>query len=87
MRTKDFLSILENTFAAWNRHEAPRLGAALAFYTILSLSPLIIIIVTFAGPIFSRSTAQAHILSQVQVMIGPEGGRPWLGRDWHFLPP
>jgi membrane protein len=75
MRTKDFLSILENTFAAWNRHEAPRLGAALAFYTILSLSPLIIIIVAFAGLIFSRSTAQAHILSQVQVMIGPEGGK------------
>jgi membrane protein len=75
MSSRDFLSIIKATFAAWNRHEAPRLGAALAFYTILSLSPLVIIVVALAGLIFSRSTAQAHMLSQVQAMIGPEGGK------------
>jgi membrane protein len=75
MRVKEVLPILKTTFAAWNRHEAPRLGAALAFYTILSLSPLVIFVVALAGLIFSRSTAQAHILSQVQGMIGPVGGK------------
>jgi membrane protein len=75
MSAKDFLSIFKMTFAAWNKHEAPRLGAALAFYTILSLSPLVIIVVALAGLIFSRSTAQAHVLSQVQGMIGLEGGK------------
>jgi membrane protein len=75
MSTKDLLSILKTTVAAWNKHEAPRLGAALAFYTILSLSPLVIIVVALAGVIFNRSTAQAHILSQVQGMIGVEGGK------------
>jgi membrane protein len=75
MSTKDLISIVKATFAAWNRHEAPRLGAALAFYTILSLSPLVIIVVALAGLVFSRSTAQAHILSQVQGMIGQDGGK------------
>jgi membrane protein len=75
MRAKDFLSILKTTFGAWNRHEAPRLGAALAFYTILSLSPLVIIVVAVGGLLFSRSTAQMHILNEVQGMIGPEGGK------------
>jgi membrane protein len=75
MSTKDLVSIFKTTFVAWNAHEAPRLGAALAFYTILSLSPLVIIVVALAALIFSRSTAQAHILSQVQGMIGPEGGK------------
>ncbi len=75
MSTKDVFSILKKTIAAWNRHEAPRLGAALAFYTILSLSPLVIIVVALAGLIFSRSTAQAHMLGDVQGMIGPEGGK------------
>jgi membrane protein len=75
MSAKTLLQILRTTFANWNRHEAPRLGAALAFYTILSLSPLVIIVVALGGLIFSRSTAQAHILSQVQGMIGPDGGR------------
>ena len=37
MRAKELLSILKTTFASWNRHEAPRLGASLAFYTILGL--------------------------------------------------
>jgi membrane protein len=74
MGTKSIISILKTTFAAFNKHEAPRLGAALAFYTILSLSPLVIIVVAVAGLIFSRSTAQAHVLSQVQGMIGPAGG-------------
>jgi membrane protein len=75
MSTKDFLWILKTAFAAWNRHEAPRLGAALAFYTILTLSPLVIIVVALAGLIFSHSTARAHIVGQVQAMIGPEGGK------------
>jgi membrane protein len=75
MRAKDVLSILKTTFVAWNKHEAPRLGASLAFYTILSLSPLVIIVVALGGFIFSRSTAQTHILSEVQGMIGPDGGK------------
>jgi membrane protein len=75
MSAKDLLSIVKTTFTAWNKHEAPRLGASLAFYTILSLSPLVIIVVAVGGLIFSRSTAETHILSQVQGMIGPDGGK------------
>jgi membrane protein len=75
MYIKAAFALLKETFSAWNTHEAPRLGAALAFYTILSLSPLVIIVVALAGLIFSRSTAQAHILSQVQGMIGSEGAK------------
>jgi membrane protein len=75
MSAKTLFQIFKMTFASWSRHEAPRLGAALAFYTILSLSPLVIIVLALAGLIFSRSTAQAHILSQVRGMIGPDGGK------------
>jgi membrane protein len=75
MSAKTLFQIFKMTFASWSRHEAPRLGAALAFYTILSLSPLVIIVLALAGLIFSRSTAQAHILSEVQGMIGPDGGK------------
>jgi membrane protein len=75
MCAKELLPIFKTTFASWNRHEAPRLGASLAFYTILSLSPLVIIVLAFGGLIFSRSTAETHILSQVQAMIGPDGGK------------
>ena len=75
MSIRNLLSVLKTTFAAWNRHEAPRLGAGLAFYTILSLSPLVIIVLALAGLVFSRSVAQAHILGQVQAMIGLQGSK------------
>jgi membrane protein len=75
MSAKKLLSIFKATFLGWNRHEAPRLGAALAFYTILSLSPLLILAVSLAGFLFSRSAAQAHIVSEIQGTIGSEGGK------------
>ena len=75
MRIRELFPVLKTTFSNWNDHNAPRLGAALAFYTILSLSPLVILAVALAGLIFSRSTAQAHILAEVQGLIGADGGK------------
>jgi membrane protein len=51
----------------------PGLGATLAFYTILSISPLVILVVALVSLVFDRSSAQAHLLSQVQALIGPHG--------------
>jgi membrane protein len=75
MNVRTLLPILKTTFNSWNTHDAPRLGAALAFYTILSLSPLVILVLAFAGLVFDRSTAQTQFLSQVQAMIGADGAR------------
>lgn len=66
-------SILRHTFLAWNAHDAPRLGAALAFYTILSLAPLVILTVAVVAIVFGHSTAQDQILEQVRELIGPQG--------------
>lgn len=66
-------SLLRNTFESWSLHEAPRLGAALAFYTILSLAPLMILTVSLAAVVFGFPSAQSHILSQVQSMLGDAG--------------
>jgi len=49
MNYKTIWSVLRETFDAWNEHEAPRLGPALAFYTILSLAPLVILAIAIAG--------------------------------------
>jgi hypothetical protein len=56
-------------------HNAPRLGAALAYYTILLCRPLFMMAIRFAGLVFSRSTGQAHIGTDVQTMIGPTAQR------------
>ncbi len=73
MSFKNLGTTLRTTASAWSDHEAPRLGAALAFYTILSLAPLVILTVALVALVFGRSAAQGHILSQVQEMIGKSG--------------
>lgn len=64
---------LTQTFSGWSKHEAPRLGAALAFYTILSLAPLVILAVAVIAFVFNRSTAQDRLLTQAGTVIGQQG--------------
>ena len=66
-------SLLRKTLSAWNDHQAPRLGASLAFYSILSLAPLAIFTVTLIARIVGHTTAQDYVISQVQELIGEAG--------------
>ena len=65
--------MLRQSFQDWNEDNAPRLGAALAFYTILSISPMVILVVAIVSLVFDRARAQDHLLSQVQSLVGPDG--------------
>jgi membrane protein len=73
MKMNKLVQILKSSFADWNADNTPRLGAALAFYTILSISPLVILVIAIVSLVFDRSSAQAHLLAQVQSLMGPEG--------------
>lgn len=56
----------------WASHNAPRLGAALAFYTVLSLAPLLFIAVGVTSLFLSRTEVQAGVLEQVARTVGEE---------------
>jgi membrane protein len=73
MNYKNTWTIFRQTFSAWSKREAPTLGAALAFYTILSLAPLVVLVVSIVAIVFGRSTAQNDLLGQVKSLIGPQG--------------
>jgi membrane protein len=70
---RNAFKLLRTSFDDWNEDDGPRLGAALAFYTILSISPIVILAVAMVSLVFDRSQAQTHLLDQVQSLIGPEG--------------
>lgn len=73
MYSKLTLTVLKQTFSAWNAHDAPRLGAALAFYTILSIAPLVVLVIAIVALFFGHSSAQNQLLGQVENMIGHQG--------------
>jgi membrane protein len=54
----------------WSKHNAPRMGAALAFYTLLSLMPLLLVLISVAGLIFGSRGAEVRVMEQVQFLIG-----------------
>lgn len=49
------------TFGAWSSDKVPRHGAALAYYTVLSLVPLLVVIIGMIGLIFGQEAAQGYI--------------------------
>jgi len=70
---RGFINLVKLTFSEWNKHDAPRMGAALAFYTILSLAPLVILVVSVVALAFGHTSAHAQITQQVRQMVGSEG--------------
>lgn len=79
--------LLQKTFSAWNNHNAPRLGAALAFYSILSLAPLLILLIRMAAGIFGHSAAQEQIIATVGQMAGVDGANAVRGLLEHAQQP
>lgn len=73
VRWRGFKKLLGETSSAWNRHNAPRLGAALAFYTMLSLAPLSLLAVGIGGMAFGRKAAEGQIVWQVREVVGMTG--------------
>src|SRR5215472_14390323 len=72
-RWPDLESIFSASFGEWSRQKGPRLGAALAFYTLLSLAPLLLVLVSVVGLVLGQQSAQAYIISQIQALVGKQG--------------
>jgi membrane protein len=67
------MALLRQAGAAWLADNAPRLGAALAFYTLFSLAPVVIVAVSVAGIVFGEKAAQGEIVRQFQGLMGTQG--------------
>ena len=69
----DISSLGKSAIDNWFQHNVPRLGASVAFYTLLSLAPLLIIVIAVAGAIFGKEAAQGQLVWQIQDLIGRDG--------------
>jgi membrane protein len=70
---KTFFSFLVEIVNKWMDDKCFKLSAALSFYTVVSLAPLIIIAIAIAGYIFGEQAAQGQIVTQIQGLVGQEG--------------
>lgn len=73
MILKAGFDVLKESFKEWKDDDALQLGAALAYYTIFSLAPLLLIAISVAGLFFGREAAQGQIVHQIDQLVGRQG--------------
>jgi membrane protein len=67
--------LLRDTALQWSEHRTARLGAALAYYSVFSLGPLIIITISIAGFVFGHAAARGEVSAQIEDLLGATGAR------------
>src|SRR5512147_210581 len=67
--------LIKSATQSWVDDYAPSMGAALAYYTLFSLAPLLLIVIAVAGLVFGPDAARGEILGQLRDLMGEEGAR------------
>ena len=73
MKFKDLFPLLKDTFAAFGEDKVSRLAAALSYYTIFSIAPILVVILSIAAIFFNAQTARAGLMDQIGQVVGPTG--------------
>lgn len=64
--------LIKEAAADWSDDHAPRLGAALAYYTVFSLVPFLVVVIALIGLVFGQEAAQSAILGQIAELVGEQ---------------
>lgn len=75
MRFKTVVRLVRDTVTEWNEDNVPLLAAALAYYTIFSLAPLLVIAIAIAGAVFGEDAARGEIVRQLAGLVGEDGAK------------
>src|SRR5690242_4388618 len=69
---KTVFNLLKDTFKEWSEDRATRLAAALAYYTVFSIAPLLVIIISVVGLILGRAAVEGQLVGQIQSLVGAQ---------------
>jgi membrane protein len=72
---KSGFDLIKESFKGWKEDGALDLGAALAYYTIFSLAPLLLIVIAVAGLVWGREAVQGQLVGQMQGIVGAQGAQ------------
>jgi membrane protein len=67
--------LLKLSYQGWQEDKASRLAAALAYYTIFSLAPLLIIVIAITGLFWQQQAVQQQVMSQIRGLVGQDGAK------------
>ncbi|MCB9247525.1 MAG: YihY/virulence factor BrkB family protein [Ignavibacteriales bacterium] len=73
VKIKDFPTLIKDTYMQWLDDKSLKLAASLSFYSILSMVPFLVIVISIVGFFLGQETANQTIVEQVGELIGVEG--------------
>jgi membrane protein len=73
MTLKEARDVLLAAVNAWVEDRAPSMGAAIAYYTVFSLAPILILVIAVAGVAFGEEAAEGAIVAQLRELLGRQG--------------
>lgn len=68
-------ALVKDSVSAWIDDYAPSMGAALSYYTVFSLAPLLVIVVSLAGLVFGDEAVRGELFGQISGLMGPEAAK------------
>ena len=75
MQPRDLFRLLKTTVYEWMDHRAMQAAAALAYYALFSIAPLLLIVISIVGLVFGPDTARASVMDQMRGLVGESGAR------------
>ena len=72
---KQYLGLLKETASAWVDDYAPSMGAALSYYTLFSIAPLLLIVIAVAAMVFGAEAARGEVFGQLRGLMGDQGAQ------------
>ena len=80
-------SLIAQTFREWSAHKVPKMGAALSFYAVVSLAPLVLVMLSLVSLAMEKDAARLQIVNQFRTFGGVEEANMVQGILTRFVPP
>lgn len=75
LHPREMLGLVRHAAKGWSADDAPSMGAALAYYTLFSITPLLMIVIAIAGLVFGEQAARGEIMAELSGLLGPAGAQ------------
>jgi membrane protein len=72
-KMKALWELFRDAISGWVDDYAPSMGAAISYYTLFSLAPLLLIVISVAGLVFGQEAAQGQLFGQLRGLLGDDG--------------
>jgi membrane protein len=72
---EEISTVMKGAVRGWSRDRAPSMGAAVAYYTVFSMAPILLVVIAVAGMVFGEKAAQGALVGNLRDVMGSEGAQ------------